>query len=62
MKVHVKVEMLVMVVTLFLAFGVSDCLVIDKCQLGDELNSTLPANMLDQITSLVAKSGYNLHT
>lgn len=56
MKVRVKVEMLAMVVVLFLALGVSDGLVIDKCQLGDELNTTLPANILDQIANLVATS------
>ncbi|GAA6068727.1 uncharacterized protein LOC113537617 isoform X2 [Tachysurus ichikawai] len=55
MKVRVMVEMLAVVVALFLAFGVSDGLVINKCELRDELNSTLPEKMLDKITNLVAK-------
>ncbi|MCI4393925.1 hypothetical protein PGIGA_G00163050 [Pangasianodon gigas] len=55
MKIRVEVQMLAMVVALYLALGMSDGLVIDKCELGDELNSTLPANLLDQITNLVAK-------
>lgn len=49
-----------MMVALFLALGVSDGLVIDKCELGNELNSTLPANLLDKITNLVAQSEYNM--
>ncbi|KAB5523627.1 hypothetical protein PHYPO_G00154750 [Pangasianodon hypophthalmus] len=55
MKIRVEVQLLAMVVALYLALGMSDGLVIDKCELGDELNSTLPANLLDQITNLVAK-------
>lgn len=48
--------MLVVVVELFLALGVSDSLVLNKCQLGDELNTTLSESLLDQIPNLVAKS------
>ncbi|MCJ8748137.1 hypothetical protein PDJAM_G00161510 [Pangasius djambal] len=55
MKIRVEVQMLAMVVALYLALGMSDGLVIDKCELGDELNSTLPAKLLDRITNLVAK-------
>ncbi|KAF4075370.1 hypothetical protein AMELA_G00233780 [Ameiurus melas] len=55
MKVRVGVEMLATLVVLFLALGVSDGVVMNKCELGDELNTTLPANLLDQITNLLAK-------
>ncbi|XP_053471938.1 uncharacterized protein DDB_G0280579-like [Ictalurus furcatus] len=55
MKVRVGVEMLATLVVLFLALGASDGVVMNKCKLGDELNSTLPENLLDQITNLVAK-------
>ncbi|XP_053471932.1 uncharacterized protein LOC128602261 [Ictalurus furcatus] len=55
MKVRVGVEMLATLVVLFLALGASDGVVMNKCELGDELNSTLPENLLDQITNLVAK-------
>lgn len=56
MKVRVGVEMLAALVVLFLALGASDGVVMNKCELGDKLNSTLPENLLDQITDLVAKS------
>lgn len=56
MKVRVEVEMLASVAVLVLALGVSDGLVVDKCQLGNDLNVTLSANLLDQIPNLVAKS------
>ncbi|XP_053532216.1 uncharacterized protein LOC108258947 isoform X1 [Ictalurus punctatus] len=55
MKVRVGVEMLAALVVLFLALGASDGVVMNKCELGDKLNSTLPENLLDQITDLVAK-------
>ncbi|TSK18038.1 RAC-gamma serine/threonine-protein kinase [Bagarius yarrelli] len=55
MKVQVEMKMLAMAVTLFLALGVSNGLVIDKCELGKDLNLTLPANILNQINNLIAK-------
>ncbi|KAF4075369.1 hypothetical protein AMELA_G00233760 [Ameiurus melas] len=55
MKVRVGVEMLATLIVLFLALGASDGVVMNKCELGDELNTTLPANLLDQITNLLAK-------
>lgn len=56
MNFHIKVEMLVTVAVLYLAFGVSDGRVLSKCELQDDLNSTLPANLLAKIPNLVAKS------
>ncbi|XP_060755558.1 clumping factor A-like [Neoarius graeffei] len=55
MKICIKMEMLATMVALFLALGVSNGLVIGKCRLGSELNSTLPADLLDKFTNLVSQ-------
>lgn len=56
MKIRTEVEMLAVVVVLCLALGVSDGVVVNKCQLGNELKTSLPASLLNKIPNLVAKS------